>query len=145
MLLVQHSRCLKKSATLQKFLDTTDEYRQVLVFLPVLLSDDEDDNIFELERNFSDVFDTFVNEYCIKKDKNEFKFLFRFHNFPKISKMFETHVLEKFTFQHFREIKMSRNITFWSNREIKMLQNIVFGLNREVKMPRNPNGSCPAF
>lgn len=31
---------------------------KVLRFLPVLLTDDEDDDIFELERIFSDVFDT---------------------------------------------------------------------------------------
>ena len=98
---------LEEESNITKFLDTPDEYRQVFVFLPVLLSDDEDDNIFELERNFSDVFHTYVHEYCIKKDENGFKFLFRFHDLPEIPKMLETHALEKFTFQHYREIKMS--------------------------------------
>ena len=56
----------------------------------------------------------------------------------KIPKMLETHAHEKFTFQHYREIKMSQNIVFRSNCETKMLRNIVFGLSHGIKVPRNP-------
>ena len=82
----------EEECNITKFLDTPEEYHQVLGFLPVLHSDDAVDNIFEN--------DTYLNEYWIKKDKTGFKFLYRFHDFPEISKMFETHALENFTFQH---------------------------------------------
>ena len=45
-----------------KFIDTPEECRKVLGFFPVLHSDDKDDDDFEPEWNFSDVFDTYVNE-----------------------------------------------------------------------------------
>ena len=47
---------------ISKFADTPEECRKVLGFLPGLHSDDKDDDIFEPEWNFSDVFDTYVNE-----------------------------------------------------------------------------------
>ena len=90
-----------------------------------------------LESGFTNASETYVNEYCIKKDKNWFKFLFKFHDFPEIPKMLQTHALEKFTFQCYREIEMSRNVVFLSKQEIKMLQNIVFWSNREINMLRN--------
>ena len=36
-------------------------------------SDDEDDDTFEPERSFSGVFNTSVNQVCLKKYKNVFK------------------------------------------------------------------------
>ena len=53
-------------------------------------SDDEDDNILELEKAFFGIFNTFVNQWCVKKDKNVFKLAFRFHAFPQIPEMLET-------------------------------------------------------
>ena len=82
-----------------KLLDTPEEDRQVLGFVnPVVDSNDEDDDIFEPERSFSSVFNTFVNQWCVKKDKNVFKFAFRFHAFPEISEMLETEAHKKFHF-----------------------------------------------
>ena len=60
-----------------KFYDLPLEDRQVLIFGFVnqfVDSDDEDDEIFESERSFSGVFNTFVKQWCVKKDKNIFKF-----------------------------------------------------------------------
>ena len=57
---------------------------------PVVDSDDEDDDIFEPERSFSGIFNTFVNQWYVKKDKNEFMLAFRFHAFPAILEIWET-------------------------------------------------------
>ena len=43
----------------------------------------DDEDIFESE-SFSGVFNTFVNQWCVKKDKNVFKLPFRFHAFSEI-------------------------------------------------------------
>ena len=44
--------------------------------------------------------------------------------FPEIPEMLETHAHKKFDFQHYRKIKMPRNLVFRLNRrEIKMTQN----------------------
>ena len=50
--------------------DTPEQDHQVLGFLPVLHQDDKDDDIFEQESGFTNASETYVNEYCIKKDKN---------------------------------------------------------------------------
>ena len=55
----------EEECKISKFLDTPDEDRQILGFLPVLQSDDKDDDIFEPERRFCDGFDAYVNEQCI--------------------------------------------------------------------------------
>ena len=48
-----------------KLFDTPDEDRHVLWFLDAVVdSDDKDNNIFEPERGFSGVFNTFVNQWC---------------------------------------------------------------------------------
>ena len=52
----------EKECNITKFLDTPEENRHVLRFLPVLHSDEKDDEIFEPKISFSDVFDTYVNE-----------------------------------------------------------------------------------
>ena len=52
----------EEECNITKFLDTPEENRKVSGFLPVLHSNDKDDEIFEPEIRFSDVFDTFVNE-----------------------------------------------------------------------------------
>ena len=53
-----------------KLLDTPDEDHQVLGFVnPVVDPDDEDDNIFEPERRFSSAFNSFLNQWYIKKIK----------------------------------------------------------------------------
>ena len=102
---------------------------------PVVDSDNEDDDILETER-FS-VLNAFINQWCVKKDKNVFQFAFRFHAFPKIPEMLETDSYKKLNFQHYRETKMSQIIAFCTNREIEMPRNVLFRLNREIKMPRN--------
>ena len=99
--------------------------------------DDEDDNIFEPERRFSGVFNTFVNQSCVKKNKNLFKLAFRFDAFPETSALLETRTHKKFYFQHYRKTKMLQVIVFWLNHEIKMLWDVLFRLNHEIKMPRN--------
>ena len=77
-----------------KLLDMPEEDRQVLRFVdPVLDSNDEDGNIFEPERSFSCVFNTFVTQSCVKKDKNLFKATFRFLLFLKFLKCWKlTHM-----------------------------------------------------
>ena len=75
-----------------KLLDTSEEDRHVSGFVnPVLDSGYEDDGIFETEKSFSGVFNTFVNHWCVKKDKNVLKLAFRFHAFLKIPEMLDTH------------------------------------------------------
>ena len=126
----------EEECNITKFLQTPEENRKVLRLLPVLHSDDKDDKIFELEKRFSDVFDTFVNEQFKMKEKNGFNFHLGFILSPKFLQS-QKFAYEKFIFQHYRKIKTSRNIC-WSNHEIKMLRNIVSGLKVKIKMPRNP-------
>ena len=71
---------------------------------PILDSDYEDDDILEPETSFSRVFNTFVNQWCIK---NVYKLAFRFHAFPEISEIMESHAQ-----------KNSKITVFWSNRKI---------------------------
>ena len=48
-----------------KLLDTPDKDRHVLWFInPTVDSDDEDDDVFEPEKSFSGVVNTFVNQWC---------------------------------------------------------------------------------
>ena len=54
-----------------------------------------------------------MNQWCEKKDKNVCMLAFRFHAFPDIPEIFETHALKKFNFQRHLEIKMPRIIVFW--------------------------------
>ena len=100
---------------------------------PVLDLGYEDDDVSEPERSFSGAFNTFVNHWCVKKDKNALKLTFRFHAFSKIPEMLETHAHKKLNFQHYRKTKI---IAFQSNREIKMPRKIEFRLNSEIKIPR---------
>ena len=54
---------VEEECDIGKFLDTSEEDRQVLGFGDhVVESDDEGDDIFEPERNFSDVFNSFAEE-----------------------------------------------------------------------------------
>ena len=62
-----------------------------------------------------------------------FKLAFRFHVYPEIPEMLETHTHKK----QYHKTKMSQIIVFWSIRKIKMPRNIVFRPNREIKMPGN--------
>ena len=48
--------------------------------------DHENDDIFESERGFSGVFNSFMNQWCLKNDKNVFKLVSRFLLFPKFLK-----------------------------------------------------------
>ena len=48
-------------------LDTLEEDRQLLGFINSFV--DSDDDIFEQERSFAYIFNTFVNQCCTKKDK----------------------------------------------------------------------------
>ena len=72
----------------------------------VVDSNDEDDDIFKPGRSFSDIFNAFVNQWCVKKDKNMFKLEFGFHAFSKIFELLDTHTHS--------EIKMLRIKVFWS-------------------------------
>ena len=47
-----------------------------------------------------------------KRIKNVLELAFRFHSFPKIPEMLETHAHKKLNFQHYRETKMSQIIVF---------------------------------
>ena len=80
---------------------------------PVVDSDDKDDDIFKPGRRFSDVFDTFVNKVCTKKDGNVFKFAFRFLAFPEIPEILETHINKKFNLQHIRKIAPCRKLWYF--------------------------------
>ena len=100
---------------------------------PVLDLGYEDDDVLEPERSFSGAFNTFMNHWCVKKDKNAIKLAFRFHAFPKIPEMLETHTHKTLDFQHYRETKI---IVFWSNREIKMPRKVEFRLSSEIKISR---------
>ena len=55
----------------------------------------DDEDTFELERTFSNVFNSFVNQQYMKKDKRVFKLVFRAPVFIAILEMFETHVYKK--------------------------------------------------
>ena len=68
-----------------KLLDMPKEDHQVLGFVnPDVDPDDEDDIIIKQERSFSGAFNTFVNYWYVKKDKNILKLAFRLHAFPEI-------------------------------------------------------------
>ena len=82
---------------------------------PILDSDYEDDDILEPETSFSRVFNTFVNQWCIK---NVFKLAFRFHAFPEISEILESHAQKNSNFQHYHETQKLQITVFWSNRKI---------------------------
>ena len=56
--------------------------------------------IFAPGKSFSGVFNTFVNQWCVKKDQSVFKFAFIFHAFPEIPEVLENHAHEIFNFQH---------------------------------------------
>ena len=86
---------------------------------PFVHSNDEDDDIFKPGRSFSGVFNIFVNQWCVKKDKNVFKLAFRFHAFLNFFEMLETSAHKKFNFEHYHKTKMSQILVFWSNRGIK--------------------------
>ena len=62
---------------MQSFL--TRRRKIVLGFInPVVDSDDEDDNIFEPERSFAVVFNTFfffLSKWCVEKDRNVLMYL----------------------------------------------------------------------
>ena len=119
----------------EKLLDTPGKDRQVLGFVnPVVDSDDEDDDIFEPERRFSGAFNSFANQWYVKKDKNAFKLAFRFHAFPAVPILWENQAHKKFIFQHYGETYISQIIVLWSNGDIKMQRNVVFRLKREIKM-----------
>ena len=66
------------------------------------------------------MFDTFVNQWCVKKDKNVFQLGFNFHALPEIPEMLESHAHKKFNFQCYRKITILRIIVSWSNLEISI-------------------------
>ena len=55
--------------------------------------------MFEPEKSFFGAFNTFLNQWCVKNDKNIFKLAFRFHAFPEIPEMLETDAHKKLNFQ----------------------------------------------
>ena len=55
----------------------------------------DDEDTFELERTFSNVFNSFVNQQYMKKDKRVFKLVFRAPVFIVILQMFENHACKK--------------------------------------------------
>ena len=66
-------------------------------------SDDENDNIFESERSFSGVFNTFV-KWCVKNDKNVFNLAY-IPTFSEIPEMLETHAQKKSMFNTTAKLK----------------------------------------
>ena len=86
------------------------------------IDDDDDDEVFEPERNFSDVFSNFTYElsfllynvliYCLRSQK-------RVKNAPFWNK------------------QVISILNFYLDREIKMQLNLYFCLTREIKMPGN--------
>ena len=55
--------------------------------------------MFEPEKSFFGAFNTFLNQWCVKNDKNIFKLAFRFHAFPEIPEMLETDAHKKLNSQ----------------------------------------------
>ena len=86
----------------------------------VVDANDEDSDIFELDRSLSGVFKTFLkrfgvfktflNQWFVKNDKSVFKLVFRFHSFPQNLEILETHAQKEFHFQHYHETKISQII-----------------------------------
>ena len=75
-----------------KLLDTPKEDRPVLEFINLVVdSDEEDDNILEPE-SFFGVFNTFVNQWCVKKVKHVFKLGVRVHAFSRIPDVGNSHI-----------------------------------------------------
>ena len=66
-------------------------------------SDDANDNIFESERSFSGVFNTFV-KWCVKNDKNVFNLAY-IPTFSEIPEMLETHAQKKSMFNTTAKLK----------------------------------------
>ena len=66
------------------------------------------------------VFNTLVNQWCIKKCKNVFKLAFRLHVFCKIPEMLETHSHKRFNLRGYHGIKRPSNVVFRVNCKIKM-------------------------
>ena len=100
-----------------------------------LKSDDEDGDIFESERSFPSVFNTFVNQRCVKKIKTYLSLHSGSMLFSKFLKFLDTHAHKKNNkFEHYGEIKTLTIILYWSNHIIKMTRNVVFKLNYEIKM-----------
>lgn len=62
-----------------------------------LKSDDEDGNIFESERSFPGVFNTFVNQRSVKKIKTYFSLHSGSMHFSKFLKLLDTHAHKKAT------------------------------------------------
>lgn len=62
-----------------------------------LKSDDEDGDIFESERSFSSVFNTFVNQRCVKKIKTYLSLHSGSMLFSKCLKLLDTHAHKKAT------------------------------------------------
>ena len=87
-------------------------------------NDDNDDEIFEPERNFSDVFSNFPYElsfplyngliYCLRSQKR-----------VKNTSFWNKQVISIFIFYLDREIKMQLNLYFCLNRKIKMQRNAI--------------------
>ena len=92
---------------------------------------DENEDIFEPKRSFSGVFNSFVNQWCIKINKNVFNLAFRLLLFPKFLKCWKFTHIKKNNFHHCRKTKISQ-IIFWSNGEIKMPQNVVTRLTAKL-------------
>ena len=76
------------------------------------------------------LFDTFVNQWCIKNGKNVFNLAFRLLLFPKFPKL--THIKDS-VFNTTVKLKCRKLFVFWSNREIKMPRNVVLRLSREIQ------------
>ena len=92
---------------------------------------------FQARKNLFDVLILCEFVVCEKKIKKRFSLHLGSMLFPKFLKCWKLMHIKKFSFEHYREIKISRIIVFLSDHEIKMLQNVVFRLNHEMEMRRN--------
>lgn len=64
-----------------------------------------------------------------------FKLAFRFHAFPEIPELLETHARKKFNFNNAAQLKCRKIIVLWSNYEFRIPPNV--GLKHEIEMPQN--------
>ena len=84
---------------------------------PFVGPDKEDDDIFKPEIHFTDVFDTFVNSACAKK--NLFKLAFRFLVMSKILEISKTHAQKKFNLKQNHKVKIRELWCFGQTAKLK--------------------------
>ena len=74
------------------------------------------------ERSFFGVFNTFVNQWCEKLNKNVLNLALRLLLLPEFLKYWILPHIKKFNFRHYRQTKMLQIIVFWSNQNFFLIQ-----------------------